>query len=145
MSQIKLNDAELESLRRLQDDQNNRIDQIQSLLGPLSPSGRIPGLDANGNPGDYYNDPPVDIDEFLNLSNDSNFDFTNGSLDDADEFDFSLIGPNQAAAGLDPQRVVEAGSSPHSVPSPAGTEEIPRGDVGLAPSLARGSKRRRMG
>ena len=67
LHEIQATQAELDELQRLQNEQANQIDELTSLLGPLSPSGRIPGLDENGNPNTSYFD-NVDYDQFINAS-----------------------------------------------------------------------------
>lgn len=39
--------AEIEALQRMQDEQNAKITDLTQLLGPLSPNGRVPGVDEN--------------------------------------------------------------------------------------------------
>ncbi|KAK4132943.1 hypothetical protein BT67DRAFT_65697 [Trichocladium antarcticum] len=65
LHEIQATQAELDELQRLQNQQASQIDELTSLLGPLSPSGRIPGLDEHGNPNTSYFD-NVDYDQFIN-------------------------------------------------------------------------------
>ncbi|KAL2260386.1 hypothetical protein VTK26DRAFT_5608 [Humicola hyalothermophila] len=65
LHEIQATQAELDELQRLQNEQASQIDELTSLLGPLSPSGRIPGLDEHGNPNTNYFD-NVDYDQFIN-------------------------------------------------------------------------------
>jgi heat shock transcription factor len=65
LHEIQTTQAELEALQRLQSEQADQIDALTHLLGPLSPSGRIPGLDEHGQPrGESYFD-SVDYEQYL--------------------------------------------------------------------------------
>lgn len=127
INQINTNQMDLDQLQRLQSDQDAKIHELSELLGPLSPSGRIPGID-DGNEA-YFDQPPVDMDQFFDSSaflNDANF----GA--DGDDFNFNIDG-----AADDPPK------NGDGEPSPTGTEEIHRDDLDVAPT--EGNKRRRMG
>ncbi|KAK4152033.1 hypothetical protein C8A00DRAFT_44849 [Chaetomidium leptoderma] len=165
--------AELDALQRLQIAQADQIDALTHLLGPLSPSGRIPGLDDQGNPNTSYFD-NVDYDQFIHPNAFSDPNFETAGLDgmglptgtDGTDFNFSLDGNTTATAdfihgattGGTPATTAAAqagdGSgatggrvfettSANNTPSPAGTEEIPRTDFDDSPE--RGTKRRRRG
>jgi heat shock transcription factor len=166
LHEIQSTQAELDALQRLQTQQADQIDALTHLLGPLSPSGRIPGLDEHGNPNTSYFD-TVDYDQFIhpNAFSDPSFDATGldglgmpGSHADGTDFNFSLdehgapdflhgttggdaahSGDAGAGAGLQPGRVFETTSATNT-PSPAGTEEITRAEFD---SPERGTKRRR--
>ncbi|KAL1843652.1 hypothetical protein VTJ49DRAFT_634 [Mycothermus thermophilus] len=169
--EIQNTEAQLEALQRLQSDQAEQIDALTQMLGPLSPSGRIPGLDEHGNPNTNYFD-SVDFNEFVNPTAFGDQNFDGGDLDgmgaaDGTDFNFSLDGPNgtttTAAGDFTPgvgttagqtttttagatdvagtAAVDAAGGSPKRTPSPAVTEEIDRPDFGESPE--RGTKRRR--
>lgn len=138
MNQISTNESELARLQELQQQQDARINELSDMLGPLSPSGRIPGIDETG--GDAYFDPQnVDIDQYFDPNaflDDSTFGATNN--------DFNV---NFDA----PENVFDTGQGPvgnktvnDSTPSPAGTEEIQRDDF-LTDGSPGQSKRRRMG
>lgn len=162
--------SELEALQQLQNNQANQISQLSSILGPLSPSGRIPGLDSEANPNaGYFGD--IDYDQFLNATayNDPAFDTSFGGVGtavntDGNDFNFSLDG-NASMAGADDLSGYipvsnNAGQGPVSgfdmgsvggalfetasagTPSEAGTEEIPRNDLEIPD---RDPKRRRKG
>ncbi|KAK4140695.1 uncharacterized protein C8A04DRAFT_39703 [Dichotomopilus funicola] len=107
---IQNTQTELDALQRLQTEQSDQIDALTNLLGPLSPSGRIPGLDENGNPNTGYFDNVVDYDQFLNnnaFADSAGFD--GGGLDgiglqpggDEPDFNFTLDGndPNPFGTG----------------------------------------------
>jgi len=80
ISDLNMQDMNLEEIERLSMDNSDQIQLLTSMLGPLSPSGRIPGLDGHGHPvagtnggvgpgaqtngGGYFGD--VDIDQFIN-------------------------------------------------------------------------------
>ena len=139
--------AEFELLQRMQEEQKAKIEGLENILGPLSPSGRITPLD---NPS-YF-----DMDQYLesnpyDLDNYGPTDFGGTSLGptDGSDFDFKLDGTGGfdpgnwgggAAAAVD---VPPAGGDANTAPSPAGTEEIARNDIDASP--ARNNKRRRMG
>jgi heat shock transcription factor len=98
LHEIQSTQAELDALQRLQTEQADQIDALTHLLGPLSPAGRIPGLDENGNPNTSYFDSVVDYDQFLHNSAFSDPTFEAGGLDgmgmsgaaDGTDFNFSL-------------------------------------------------------
>jgi heat shock transcription factor len=101
--------AEIEELSRLQAEQEARIQDIKNVVVPLSPSGRIPGLDTD----DYFNgtetsDPVasnLDLDQYLDNSafytgsspvphGDYNFDtFGDPGVGDS-HFDLGMDGTN---------------------------------------------------
>jgi heat shock transcription factor len=169
LQEIQTTQAELDALQRLQNEQADQIDALTHLLGPLSPSGRIPGLDEHGNPNTGYFD-TVDYDQFIhpNAFSDPGFEAAagldgmgmSGTGGDGTDFNFSLDGgaANTASAGdfaaaggvdntvgaggAESGRVFEATSAANT-PSPAGTEEITR--EGFDDSPERGTKRRRKG
>ena len=81
--QLARSQADLDSLAKMQADQNRSVENLSNLLQPLSPSGSIPGL----NDGTDVPPPPLDIDAFLNTSGDYFNDFpTDGTTND---FDFA--------------------------------------------------------
>jgi len=143
MYEIRHTQAELEALQQMQIDQAAKLEELSAILGPLSPSGRIPGVDESGNTTGFFDN--VDYDQFLNPTalNDLNYneDFSIAGAaanTDGNDFNFSLDAPHDAATGathgqtgdgLDPGRVVEYASG-NNTPSPAGTEEILRNDLG---------------
>lgn len=156
--------AGLEALQALQAQQASQIDHLTSMLNPLSPSGRIPGVDSAGNPTGYFDQ--VDFDKFLdndvysdpnsygNAFGNTGLDTTT-NVDDLFSLDNTDFGVNMSGAGgsnnnidtninnlFEPGRVFETNSGNNS-PSPANTEEIPRSDVHDSPE--REAKRRRKG
>ncbi|KAK4241381.1 hypothetical protein C8A03DRAFT_41207 [Achaetomium macrosporum] len=148
--------AELEALQQLSNEQTSQIDALTHLLGPLSPSGRIPGVDEHGNPNASYFD-NVDYDQFINLEGTdlNGMGGIPGTGTDGADFNFSLDGatadfvPGAADAianssGTTTQNGDSSGSGPSSnnPPSPSGTEEITRAEF---ESPERGNKRRRKG
>ena len=163
LHEIQSTQAELDALQRLQTQQADHIDALTHLLGPLSPSGRIPGLDEHGNPNTSYFD-NVDYDQFIHPNAFSDPVFDTSGLDgmgipshaDGTDFNFSLDGSgagdfmhgaadgsmqaeDAGAGGFQPGRVFETTSATNT-PSPAGTEEITRAEY---ESPERGTKRRR--
>lgn len=124
LNQISTNQMDLDQLHRLQSDQDAKIHELSEMLGPLSPSGRIPGL-GDGNEA-YFDQPNVDLDQFFDSNaflNDAHF----GT--DGNDFNFNI----------DPGADDALGKERNSTPSPTGTEEIQRED------LDDGNKRRRVG
>ena len=131
----------------MQEEQNANIHDLSNILGPLSPSGQIPGVDEDGNLTQSYFpdtlDDNLDINEFLD-SNALNYDHGDpkgGSLGptDGNDFNFSLDG----GYGAQEAALAELRGCCADTPSPAGTEEIPRDDLNDSP--ARDNKRRRVG
>ncbi|CRK14157.1 hypothetical protein BN1723_010251 [Verticillium longisporum] len=161
---INYNSEELDALRRMSQDNTDKIHHLQSMLGPLSPSGRIPGLDESDNTNNYFDngaiDAGLDLDQYLDSDafNDTGpFSGLDFNAANAPEFDFSLLDANNAAAagnsapgtgsGLTPGaagRVHDVGSTGHNTPSPAGTEEIPRDELAGYDGSPRDLKRRRV-
>ncbi|RYO74093.1 hypothetical protein DL766_004914 [Monosporascus sp. MC13-8B] len=154
---ISQTQEDLEKLQRLQEEQNQKIENLSSLLGPLSPSGRIPGLEDSG----YFpNDSDVDLTQFLDSSaytdgNTAEFDFNTSSTGfdgttanydwgTNDPVDFAASGSAGGAfPGLDGDRTVETHTTPSQrSPSTAGTEDVPQED--LVDSPGRSAKRQRM-
>ncbi|KAK4227990.1 putative heat shock factor protein [Podospora fimiseda] len=165
LAELEASSFQLEQLQQLQNQQAMEIDTINSMLGPFSPSGRIPGLDTNGQPNYHgYFPEPDDMEQFINHSaydpttgggagghdlpdftdytgdNGVN-DFNNFTLDGTggmSDFDANtLFGGNTSGNGTG--RISAA-----NTPSPAGTEEISRSDfVNGGDSPERENKRRR--
>ncbi|KAK4667253.1 Heat shock transcription factor [Podospora pseudopauciseta] len=182
---LQATQQEIDALQRLQAQQASQLENLTQFLGPLSPSGRIPGMDENGNVNTSYFD-SVDFDQFVDNNafanqtgfGDNEFNGFNAG-GHPDEFNFSLDAPGSGAefggggvtgadngmlgggggAGLgingqdglfDTGRVFETTSATNS-PSPAGTEEITRSEIGgvgngvVTDSPERDPKRRRRG
>jgi heat shock transcription factor, other eukaryote len=141
--------TELEQLEKLQTEQAAKLSELSNYLSPLSPSGRIPGLDDNG-----YFDNNIDLDQFVdpNAFNDLNYtgnDFTSGSDGNGfDNYDFSALtsaadeGAPATIATAPATDLTQLNSSNMAAdtPSEAATEEIPRDDLD---SPERESKRQR--
>ncbi|WYZ36646.1 hypothetical protein EsH8_II_000152 [Colletotrichum jinshuiense] len=145
LQQINFNQEDLAALHRMQEEQAAKLDHLSSMLGPLSPSGQIPGIDENGNVNGYF-DGDLDIDQFLNtdaFQGENTYSGVNFN-GDGNDFNFTLDG--SAPIGGDARRGVNGGGNVNSTPSPSGTEEITRdGFDGLTGSPDRGTKRRRVG
>ena len=107
--------ADLDSLAKLQADQDRSVQNLTNLLQPLSPTGSIPGIGD----GTSLPPPPLDIDDFLNhneyfsdftTDNNGNYDFSgannNGAalnfadLNDGDDELFGNVGTNGQQQGL---------------------------------------------
>ena len=71
LDQLQETEAQLAYLQRVSEEQNSRVQSLQERLQPLSPSGQIPGLDANnsyfpiGEPGQYDLNNDLDLDSFV--------------------------------------------------------------------------------
>ncbi|EGX90985.1 heat shock transcription factor Hsf1, putative [Cordyceps militaris CM01] len=128
LSHINANQEELLRLQRLQNDQDAKISELGELLGPLSPSGRIPGLD--GSESFFDAAPNVDLDQYFN----SDAFLHDNGFDDGSDFNFNLDADAAVAAAADQQQ------KRNDTLSPTGTEEIQRDDMN---SPTRGSKRQR--
>ena len=160
LQEIRSRQSEIEALQQLQSDQSSKLDELSALLGPLSPSGRVPGVDEAGNPIGLFDH--VDYDQFLdpvalNDLNNYNIDFNGTGIatnTDGNDFNFSLdpssagdanlgqpVGQQSVFRGDDAGtgRVVDPGSN-NNTPSPTDTEEILRNDPANAEHDA---KRRR--
>lgn len=137
LQHISTNQNELEQLKRLQSEQDAKIHELGGILGPLSPSGHIPGLE-DGNEA-YFDPPNVDLDQFF----DSNAFLNDAHFGDGNDFNFNLDGDG-LNHGLNPG-LDGAATHKFDTPSPSGTEEIHRDDLGLNGSPDHENKRRRMG
>ncbi|EFW99653.1 heat shock transcription factor [Grosmannia clavigera kw1407] len=131
--------AEIEALQKLQDEQNAKITDLSQLLGPLSPSGRVPGIEESegaggGGLGGGQSPGYFDLGQYLDpTAFGEDFNFATGDLGGGvgnmtsnsmgvtvplstdDDFNF----------GFDDA----VGKVENESPSPAGTEEIPRADL----------------
>ncbi|KAI1083994.1 hypothetical protein F5B20DRAFT_361529 [Whalleya microplaca] len=139
---------ELEQLQRLQHEQTQKLEDLNHLLGPLSPSGRIPGLEDSNT----YFDDNIDLNQYLDPSaytadgvgHDFNFDtstFNDGTTFDwnHDAIDFAAGAGGTGSLGT--SRIVETNTPSHKSPSPSGTEEIARDELEHSPGRA--AKRQR--
>lgn len=138
LHQIGSHQVDLDELQRLQQDQDAKIHEIGSILGPLSPSGHIPGLDEGAD--QYFDQPHVDLEPYL----DSSVFFNDNHFGDGNDFNFNLDADtnvnNHNQNSLAPGQVFN-----NNTPSPAGTEEIQREEFGYDGSPDRGKKRQRVG
>ncbi|OAA70368.1 Heat shock factor (HSF)-type, DNA-binding protein [Cordyceps fumosorosea ARSEF 2679] len=132
LSHIGANQEELDRLQRLQSDQDAKISELGELLGPLSPSGRIPGLDGSDG---FFDAPNVDLDQYLNSDA-----FLHDISGDGSDFNFNL--DPDAAPVTGAATAADGGQSKENTLSPTGTEEIQREDLA---SPTQGSKRQRKG
>ncbi|KAI1471446.1 uncharacterized protein F4812DRAFT_179016 [Daldinia caldariorum] len=147
IQRISQTEEELEQLQRLQHEQAQKLEDLNQLLGPLSPSGRIPGLDDSS----AYFDDNIDLNQYLDPNaynadapaTDFNFDTT--AFHDGANFDWNTDGGEFAATittdSLNAGRIVETNTPSHKSPSPSGTEEILRNDLDDSPDRA--AKRQR--
>ncbi|KAL4892067.1 hypothetical protein BDV59DRAFT_57158 [Aspergillus ambiguus] len=75
--------AEIDNLVKMQAEQDRSVQNLTNLLQPLSPTGTIPGVGADGN----VPPPPLDLDQIFNddyFTDISNFDHSKHSLDFGD-------------------------------------------------------------
>ncbi|OTB03538.1 hypothetical protein M426DRAFT_176042 [Hypoxylon sp. CI-4A] len=145
IQRISQTEEELDHLQRLQSEQAQKLDDLSHILGPLSPSGRIPGLDD----ANTYFDDNIDLNQFIDPNaytadgsvNDFNFDTSH--LNDGPSFDWNPdSGDFGAVGGLNTtNRIIETNTPSHKSPSPSGTEEILRNDSDDSPGRA--TKRQR--
>ncbi|KAK4983385.1 Heat shock transcription factor [Elasticomyces elasticus] len=77
LEQMRITQHQLDMLQKLQQDQGNKVQDLQRRLTPLSPTGSIPNLTDNG---DWTGD-PVDFSAYLN-SDDHSY-FANVGMEDA--------------------------------------------------------------
>ncbi|EWZ51661.1 hypothetical protein FOCG_14058 [Fusarium oxysporum f. sp. radicis-lycopersici 26381] len=139
LNEINTNQLDLDQLQRLQSEQDAKISELGSILGPLSPSGHVPGLGDNEA---YFDPQSADFDQFF----DSNALFGEGQYNtDGTDFNFSLdTDPSHQNLSLHTGHPLHHVSH-HNTPSPAGTEEISRNDLRLDSTPDRGIKRQRVG
>jgi heat shock transcription factor len=139
INEISSNQIDLDQLQRLQSEQDAKISELGSMLGPLSPSGHVPGLSDDA--GAYFDGPSTDFDQFFDISALSG----EHQFGDGNDFNFTLDTdpnhPNQTS--LHPGHVMPHASHTNT-PSPAGTEEILRDDLRLENTPDRGTKRQRV-
>ncbi|KAK8107480.1 Heat shock factor protein [Apiospora kogelbergensis] len=148
VQEMSRTEEEIIQLKKLQEEQSQHIDHLNSMLGPYSPSGKIPGLEDPNN-SSYF---PDDFDLFLDSSAyhadgpTNDFDFGTGANDPVpfDPLNEPLPTHDFGVGGLnDGSRIMETNTPSHKSPSPNGTEEIPRDD--LVDSPDRAHKRQRKG
>jgi len=158
LHQLGHSPADIQEIQRLQEEASHQINDLAQFLGPLSPSGRIPGIDENGNPvvgsssngssGYFYMEQFLNSDAFHDTDGGAGFDesllvnpgvleathdLNSFTLDPAAGYKVEPPGPGQ----------VEALSTGVNTPSPAATEEITRDDMAF-PGDERDVKRRRI-
>ncbi|GAP85514.2 putative HSF-type DNA-binding protein [Rosellinia necatrix] len=141
-------EEELEQLQRLQKEQTQKLEDLGTLLGPLSPSGRIPGLDEAP---EYFGD-DIDISQYLDPNaytadgSGNEFSFDSAAFNDNTNLDWhpeiTDFAGGTAGDGLGSGQVVETNTPSHKSPSPSGTEEITREDFEDSPSRATKRQRR---
>ncbi|KAI0884642.1 uncharacterized protein GGS22DRAFT_145266 [Annulohypoxylon maeteangense] len=146
IQRISQTQEELDQLQRLQTEQAQKLEDINHILGPLSPSGRIPGLDDSN----AYFDDNIDLNQFIDSNAYStdpgvggDFDFdTSHFSNSGPSFDWNPDGATEFAGdALNAGRIIETNTPSHKSPSPSGTEEILRNDLDDSPGRA--AKRQR--
>ncbi|KAI1106792.1 hypothetical protein F4804DRAFT_340318 [Jackrogersella minutella] len=144
IQRISQTEEELEQLQRLQHEQTQKLEDLNHLLGPLSPSGRIPGLDESNT----YFDDNIDLNQYIDSNafntdgTGADFDFDTSHFANSANFDWA-DGTDFGATNdvLGTGRIVETNTPSHKSPSPSGTEEILRNDLNDSPGRA--AKRQR--
>lgn len=138
IQRISQTHEELERLQRLQHEQDQKLEDLNHILGPLSPSGRVPGLD---DPNHGYFD-ELDLTQYLEpavYNGDSvgtDFTFDGPVFNDSANFEWNPeSGDFGVGDGLN-SRIVETNTPSHKSPSPSGTEEILRNDLDDSPGRA---------
>ncbi|KAL6919752.1 hypothetical protein ACHAPO_008745 [Fusarium lateritium] len=142
INEIHSNSIDLDQLQRLQSEQDAKISELGNMLGPLSPSGHVPGLSDDA--GAYFDPQSTDFDQFFDINALSG----EHQFGDGNDFNFTLdTDPNhqnhQNQASLHPGHMMPHASHTNT-PSPAGTEEIHRDDLRLENTPDRGTKRQRV-
>ncbi|RDA91147.1 hypothetical protein CP533_0455 [Ophiocordyceps camponoti-saundersi (nom. inval.)] len=138
LQQINSNRVDLDQLQQLQREQDAKIHELSEMLGPLSPSGHIPGV------GETFFEPPhVDLEQYFDSDaflHDTNFNA------DGNDFNFNIDTSALGDPLVPSTNGVVKPDLGRDLPSPSGTEEIQRDeDLGGFASPNRDSKRRRMG
>jgi heat shock transcription factor len=123
LHQINANQLDLNQLQRLQNEQDAKISELGELLGPLSPNGRIPGLEETGDT--YFDAPNVDLEQYFNSDA-----FLNDGTFPGDGTDFNFHIDPDGNNGLGNDGHTNKNGSKMNTPSPATTEEIHRYDLG---------------
>lgn len=145
MHQMSQTQEDIEALQKLQEEQGKKLEDLSALLGPYSPSGKIPGVDSSNG----YFDDPIDFGQYLDNSafagdgTGVDFDF-NTSLGDShfDAFNPESLGVDVGMSSA-MSRIVETATPSQKSPSLSSTEEISR--EGFEDSPGRTAKRQRMG
>ncbi|KAI0205441.1 hypothetical protein F4808DRAFT_448006 [Astrocystis sublimbata] len=145
IQRISETQGELDVLQRLQKEQQQQLEDLNYRLGPLSPSGRIPGLDDQ--PEDYFVGDEVDINKYLDLEDypdgiGNDFNFDTPAFNDSWNLDIPDNTGGLSGNGLEAGRIVETNTPSHKSPSPSGTEEISREDSEDSPNRAMKRQRR---
>ncbi|RDA88459.1 hypothetical protein CP532_6679 [Ophiocordyceps camponoti-leonardi (nom. inval.)] len=138
LQQINSNRVDLDQLQQLQREQDAKIHELSEMLGPLSPSGQIPGVSDP-----FFEPSQVDLEQYFDSDA---FLQGHGFNADGNDFNFSL---DAAALGDPLAPSTDVAVKPdlgRDLPSPSGTEEIqPDEDLARLGDPNRDSKRRRMG
>ncbi|KAI1347222.1 hypothetical protein F5Y01DRAFT_249215 [Xylaria sp. FL0043] len=141
---------EIEQLERLQREQSQKLENLSSILGPLSPSGRIPGLEDAST--DYFGE-DLDLSQYLEPNiyatdgSGADFNFDTAAFNDHANLDWhpemtDFAGTATGQHGMEPGRVVETNTPSHTSPSASGTEEITREEFEESPGRVAKRQRR---
>lgn len=142
LEQMGYTQAEIDNLMRLQQEQDNKISQVSNLLGPLTPTGHIPGVDPSS--GNYFNNGDVsplggsnlDLDQYLDTGAYYTADGDGtGGYGSYDAFNNDTMGGG-LNFGLDGQ--APNGTAAAASPSPTATD--PLSNVGLADDNTQGGR-----
>lgn len=146
VDQFTATQDQLDMLQRLQEDQNQKLRDLEDRLQPLSPTGSIAGLQngqyfssnpsGGGNPGDFDLDKFINSEDYFPDGQDLNFDNTTpGAFD----FDFDDIkgydGAKNEGDGGDPNygRIQSIDSSEATSPAATNAAEDPFEEMGSEP------------
>lgn len=163
LEEVHQQQDQIEEINRRLGQVGDNIDNLASMLAPLSPNGHIPGMDVTNNPhaDSYFSgaDPNFDVNQWLEPGAlDGNFNFNLDDIPtnpdgagfggiDGNDFDFSVpenpdfsSHMNNATTLPDGLPVPTTTASVKDTPSPAVTEEIQRPDLDVDEPSA---KRRR--
>lgn len=145
--QLSQTQDEIDRLQQLQEEQSQKLDELSTLLGSYSPSGRIPGIGGDG--ANEYFDDNIDLNQYLD-SNAYNadgtvgdFDFTNFDTSPLDALNTDTFNTDFGDTANGTSRIAETNTPSYKSPSPSGTEEIMRDGFGNSPD--RSAKRQRKG
>lgn len=98
--QINQSHEQLEILERLQKEQDAKVAQLAERLGPLSPNGAVPGLhDAQNNGTPIQPPPDFNLDDFLNDTSGSQFEYDPNMPENPSYADLGIDGFGGAGSG----------------------------------------------
>lgn len=143
MAQYQQSKERLDRLSNALKEQDTKVNQLSSVLAPLSPSGSIPGISEAPNYGDPGGNDMLDLDQIFNSGDYFNDavtgDFTLGNDEPLPDFNFDTttsqnVGEAEASFGFDGAAEEEGkeGSAVETVNSSEGTSPANAVDEGNA-------------